>query len=368
MWNGRDEFEDRYSVQGWPIARASSVRPIKPPPHTHAGNHDPRIVVAFLGVQSVDVTMTSQQQLPSPTVDASSWERAIYAFLAEKEQRSGSRRTVESYSRMLRDFFGRTAKTPDQVNSGDVMAYAYGRGLSGREPSASTIGARIACVSAFYRFLIRMGILAANPCDALARPKVQPSPPRGYSGDDLRRLLAVIPDDVKGRRDRALILTYIFTARRRSEVLNLTAGDISVDDGRAYYAYRGKGGKRARRELPRPAYEALVVSLRDAGRDLRTMAATESLWLAGTGEGGLRSANFYARLRRYQRKAGIGGSGVHILRHSAAKLRRDVGESVESVSSFLDHSSLAVTTVYLRRLEGSRDETWSAVADAIGAL
>ena len=51
-------------------------------------------------------------------------------------------------------------------------------------------------------------------------------------------------------------------------------------------------------------------------------------------------------------------SGVHVLRHTAAKLRRDVGESVESVSQFLDHSSLAVTTTYLRRLEGERDAAW----------
>lgn len=59
-------------------------------------------------------------------------------------------------------------------------------------------------------------------------------------------------------------------------------------------------------------------------------------------------------------------TGVHILRHSAAKLRRDAGESVEAVSSFLDHSSLAVTTVYLRRLEGQQDAAWGKVAEALG--
>jgi hypothetical protein len=37
------------------------------------------------------------------------------------------------------------------------------------------------------------------------------------------------------------------------------------------------------------------------------------------------------------------------------------------VSSFLDHSSLAVTSVYLRRLEGQEDQGWEAVAQAIGA-
>ena len=32
----------------------------------------------------------------------------------------------------------------------------------------------------------------------------------------------------------------------------------------------------------------------------------------------------------------------------------------------LDHSSLAVTTVYLRRLEGENDAGWAEVAAAIG--
>jgi integrase len=54
------------------------------------------------------------------------------------------------------------------------------------------------------------------------------------------------------------------------------------------------------------------------------------------------------------------------LRHTAAKLRRDAGETVEDVSRFLDHISLAVTTVYLRRLEGEHDKNWAKVAEAIG--
>jgi hypothetical protein len=36
------------------------------------------------------------------------------------------------------------------------------------------------------------------------------------------------------------------------------------------------------------------------------------------------------------------------------------------VSRFLDHSSLAVTTTYLRRLEGQEDRGWQPVAAAIG--
>ena len=96
------------------------------------------------------------------------------------------------------------------------------------------------------------------------------------------------------------------------------------------------------------------------------MHPSESLWQAGAGPQGVSSATFYNRFRTYLQKAGLPPSGVHLLRHTAAKLRRDVGESVESVSQFLDHSSLAVTTTYLRRLEGQRDTAWHGVATVIG--
>lgn len=53
-------------------------------------------------------------------------------------------------------------------------------------------------------------------------------------------------------------------------------------------------------------------------------------------------------------------------RRAAAKLRRDAGQSIEEVSRFLDHSSLAVTSLYLRRIEVVEDNGWSNVAQFIG--
>ena len=222
-------------------------------------------------------------------------------------------------------------------------------------------------MSSFYRFLIRMGMVASNPCDAVERPHISPSPPRGLSAEQVRRLLAVIPETPAGLRDRAIFLTLVLTGRRRSEVLNLKVGDLSLDGETVYYAYRGKGGKRGRRELPRPAYAALVRALSAFGKDLATMQPDESLWRAVGADTGITDGTAYLRFRRYLRDAGLPLSGLHVLRHSAAKLRRDAGESVEAVSAFLDHSSLAVTTTYLRRLEGQQDSGWAAVAEAIGA-
>ncbi len=130
---------------------------------------------------------------------AEGWERALHAFLAEKERRSGSRRTVEGYSRMLQHFFGSVGKPPDRVTSPEIFAWAYGVGLSGKQPSSVTIGARLACLSSFYRFLIRMDIVAANPCDG----------------------------------------------RRRADVPNMTAGDLSHEDGRVWYRSGARAARRA---------------------------------------------------------------------------------------------------------------------------
>jgi integrase/recombinase XerC len=310
--------------------------------------------------------MTAQPLPALASGDPSAWDQALYAFLVEKGNRSGSRRTVESYSRMLWPFFRDLGKTPDRVKPADVLAWVHGIGRSGRTPSATTVGARIACLSSFYRFLIRMGLVVSNPCDAVERPRSVQSVARGYGADEVRGLMAVVPDTVAGRRDRAILLTLVLTGRRRAEVIGLRAEDLSMEGETAFYAYRGKGGKRGRRELPRPAYEAIRSTLADAGKELSSMAPAESLWQAGARPEGVTSGTFYARFRRYLQLAGMAPTGIHVLRHTAAKLRRDAGESIEAVSAFLDHSSLAVTTVYLRRLESQEDRAWRDVAEAIG--
>ena len=112
--------------------------------------------------------------------------------------------------------------------------------------------------------------------------------------------------------------------KRRTEVLNLKAGSISFEAATVFYTYRGKGGKTGRRELPRPALEAIQTWL------VATMKPTDSLWPDTKNGHGITSGTFYTNLRRYPKKAGLPPAGVHIFRHSAAKLRRDAGESVEA--------------------------------------
>ena len=142
-----------------------------------------------------------------------------------------------------------------------------------------------------------------------------------------------------------MLWPFLTTGRRRAEVIGLTAGDISIEGETAFYSYRGKGGKRGRRELPRPPYAALRAMLADARLALAAMDPSASLRQVGAGTRGGTSSTFYAHFRRYLRLAGLAPTGLHILRHTAAKLRRDAGPSIEAGPSFLDHSSIASTSV-----------------------
>ena len=113
------------------------------------------------------------------------------------------------------------------------------------------------------------------------------------------------------------------------------------------------------RELPAPALLAIADSLAASGRSIEALAPDERLFPVS-------SAAFYANLRRYAARAGLVGVTPHVLRHSAAKLRRDGGATLEQVSALLGHRNLATTATYLARLEGDEDTGWRTAAALLG--
>ena len=79
--------------------------------------------------------MTAQPLPALASGDPSAWDQALYAFLVEKGNGSGSRRTVESYSQDPRCILGPTARSAG-CNRGRTASSAGGavpdRGRAGR--------------------------------------------------------------------------------------------------------------------------------------------------------------------------------------------------------------------------------------------
>jgi len=288
---------------------------------------------------------------------SSQWQGVAGAWLAQVQQRTGSDRTPREYARELNRFLADL--DPREATSTHAHAFAYGPGPSGKDPSPSTVVVRLAAVSGFYDFARRMGLVDANPAAEVKRPKLRLPTPSGLDGDALRRLLKAIPDTPAGARDRAIILTMLLSGLRRQEVMNLHAGDLTQDGGRVFYNVRAKGGIERHRELPPPAFTAISTALTIQGRSLDALAPEERLF-------DVSHWGFGQNLARYGKKAKLGQITPHGLRHSAAKLRRETGASIEDVGALLGHRSIATTARYLARLEGEQDHGWHGVAAMLG--
>lgn len=58
------------------------------------------------------------------------------------------------------------------------------------------------------------------------------SPKEALALDELRKLVAALPDNLRGKRDRALLTVGYFGAFRRSELASLTVGDVDPRNGK----------------------------------------------------------------------------------------------------------------------------------------
>lgn len=291
--------------------------------------------------------------LPIPELDLV-WRQAIVGFLVEKTRRSGSHCTLEVYGRTIARFVEQVGH-PSSARPIDVHRFAYGPGPRADSPTASTIAVRLAAVGGLYDFAVRMELVPRNPAANVQRPLVQNRPARALSDVEVRRLLAVIPARDAGLVDRAITVTALLTGLRRAELIGLHVIDPCPGEQPRYVA-RTKGGTIRTRELPRAAYDAICATETTLGR--ADGNPRRAFWISG--------ATFYARLRRYGEEAGLGLITPHVLRHTAAKLRRQCGASIEAVSLLLGHRSIATTAVYLRQIESEHDDGWQAVATFIG--
>src|SRR5579872_1110126 len=310
---------------------------------------------------------------PLPFAPDSPWGRCLTHYLATLFHRSGSAASQRKYRATLTAFFARVGRPPDACSREDILSFiyapCYGHYHRGKPPGAGTVNGRLAILSSFYAFATTY--TCTDEQGALQRLFDRASPTAGlhagqtnrayraFSFAELERFFAVIaPDTVQGKRDRALFLCYLWTARRISEIAELCLGDIEqaimFEGGRQrdgwLYHFRNKGHKSVddSAELPRPAKEAIDRYLDASGRRA-TMTAASPIFVAVGGRNTrgtpLAPHVIHYLFKRYVRLAGLDGSRltVHSFRHTAARERFLAGSDLLEIQQLLRHQNLATT-------------------------
>jgi len=343
-----------------------------------------------------------------PISPAQEWSSAFDLWLASHP----SPHTRRAYRKAWDLFFAFTSRSPWEISKSDVARWIEYQRVQHLSPE--TIQQRLAALSSFYTYVTQIYTSLTsdgreqplhffNPVKAVPRPRTSPyNKARYLNVDQARAFLHAIPRyTLQGMRDYALFLTYLATGRRNSEIRTLRYGDFDFEkfpnsgfgrgirgEDRIWFRWNGKGRQR-RDELPLSVWTAILDFLKSSDR-LDSISPTEYIFIplnqnarhlpnvkrklpspdrrGAGGEVHLSSQMVGRLLKKYIRLAGLNPQGitVHTLRHTAAMLRKEAGDDLQSISSFLAHSSLAVTQIYLHQVKGRQDTTWLKVEALLG--
>jgi site-specific recombinase XerD len=331
-------------------------------------------------------------------LQAIAWQQAKDAWLESKRRKSGSDHTVRAYQNDFTQFFTYAGKAPWNISSRDADEWI--RHLQDTGVKTNSINRKLASLSSFYQFVIdkytfigrdqiertiyidQHGNARTNPFRRPERFKVdQYNHSNPVSIETVRKVLKRInPKTALGSRDHALLITYLYTGRRSSEIANLRWADIEPDlaKGRFYYTWSGKGGKTRTDELPPPAWHSITNFLCVNGR-LETIKPADYIFrpvyadraqrlpnVAATVENRPLSGSMINRIvKRHFVAVGVPADQIHThtLRHTAAHLRyRDGdGQDILEISRFLNHSNIAITQIYLSKMQKPVDTGWTEV-------
>jgi integrase/recombinase XerD len=200
------------------------------------------------------------------------------------------------------------------------------------------------------KFLMREGVLSADPTELSARPRFGRRLPRTLSEAEVLRLLAA-PDisSLRGLRDRAMLSVTYAAGLRVSELVGLTAGD--VDLSRGIVSAFGKGGKRRLVPLGNITLDHVQAYLNaraeQGGAAARLRKAGPDVLFPSPRGGPLTRQGFWKIVGRYARGIGLRGRVYpHQLRHSFATHLLTGGADLRSVQTMLGHASVTTTEIY----------------------
>lgn len=295
-------------------------------------------------------------------------EGQIQSFLNSLQtKRDFSLNTLEAYRNDLGQFAAFVGKEGAQHKVARAwegvdrdLFLQYLASLQERTYAPATVARKLAAARSFLSFLVAQKVLATNPAQGIAGPRVGKEPPRVISVEKVEQLLGqpdkhITPEAV---RDKAMLELLYATGVRVTELMSLNVGDVSFRPGRVRCP--GKGSRQRIIPIPGRVAQALQRYLAESRCQLTTSTDERALFLNRRGER-LTRQGFWLILKGYAREAKIGAEITsHVLRHSIATHLLHSGRmNLKELQEFLGHANISTTQVYIqgsargRRLGGS---------------
>ncbi len=247
--------------------------------------------------------------------------------------------TQRAYADDLRSFAKFAQASPAVSDVGQVtpiMLEAYVAGCEHLAPR--TVARRLSTLSAFFSYLARHGHVAANPMSDIDRPRLPRTEAVWIADADVQALL----DAAHTPMARTVILTFIGTGLRRSELLGLDCRDLDLDAG-LLRVREGKGGKDRTIPIAPDVADALRAYL-----DERVEGPSNALFTSRVGTR-LHENAIQRLFTRVLERADLKDKGykLHSLRHTAATRWVRAGMNLRDIQELMGHEDIGTTSRYL---------------------
>ena len=211
--------------------------------------------------------------------------------------------------------------------------------------SARTKARRLSSMRRYFQFLLREGVLRADPTVRLSAPRRGRSLPKTMSEADIDALLAApMVNTVLGLRDRAMLEMLYATGLRVSELVSLELSQVNPRQG--VVRVTGKGAKERLVPLGEVALDWLQRYMDDARSELCRGRPSNAMFPTQRGAAMTRQAFWYL-IKRYAAKAGMRATlSPHTLRHAFATHLLNHGADLRVVQMLLGHSDISTTQIY----------------------
>jgi site-specific recombinase XerD len=237
---------------------------------------------------------------------------------------------------------------------------AWRADLERRELAGSSIRRKLAALSSLFEYLSNANAVTHNPVKGVRRPKVESYEGKTPAlGDAQARHLLKLPagDDLKARRDRALLSLLLHHGLRREELSTLAVHDIQLRRGVPHLRVHGKGSKV--RNIPlHPATQGLLADYLEASGHAQEKSAPLFRPVrnnrTGKLDGTLSGDGIYKLVRSYAKQLGV-EIGAHALRATAATNALEHEADIAKVQEWLGHANIATTRLYDRRKSRPED-------------
>lgn len=231
-----------------------------------------------------------------------------------------------------------------EVTSENIQAYldflAHGRGNCN-----AARGRKLAAIKSFFNYLVDSGQLEASPAASIKSPKITEREPDYLTDDECIRLLDTVSKRAWRRvskRDIAIIVLFLHTGIRVSELINLKLANVDLKSGCIRIMRKGK--KEQYLPLNRETVAVLTKYI-----DARPKAINGRLFVRPSGRD-LDRTTIYRVVRRYLALAGIdkGKRGPHLLRHTFCTRLHQKGVDPLVIRDLAGHKSIATTMRYIK--------------------